>query len=389
MYIPTTFMSQGTGAFGNCNCKKFTFVAASNGIASYIKCNQQTVYEHQMISGAVFEDCVSIDTPVTVTGSITFTTGSNYDGQGLNPTSSWCLAPDCQTTCCWEYLVIAQSGGAPFNNVNTLSYIPCGNLPHQTASITLAAYESASFCVSYPEMVTVVTGSFFEATGVVGKCTISASCYPAGTIYIGDLHKSGIVGYVSGSYPNQNGLLFTTSSFTRFTNATQEQTRWGFAGTVTNINNGAIGRGLTNTRALQARSNQTGSMAAAFVSQSRWDNNPDWMLPTTGDFSYIFSEVATGYYGVVVPSRYFQPRYVPITWYLGSQFRWFDANPPYLNDVGFLTSCEAVSGPAARSGSALIVGKGLNFELGISEVPKNDTGTNRVSPAIYWSGSLP
>jgi len=386
MYIPTTFMSQGTGAFGNCNCKKFTFVAASNGIASYIKCNQQNIFELQMISGSIIEDCVSIDTPVVVTGSITFTTGSNYDGDALNATSSWCLAPDCQTTCCWEYLVIAQNGFSPFNNVNTLSYIPCGNLPHETASITLAAYESASFCVSYPEMVTVVTGSFFEATGVVGKCTISASCYPAGTIYVGDLHKSGIVGYVSGSYGNQNGLLFTTQSFGTFTGESQQNMRWGFAGTVTNINNTAVGRGLTNTRALQARANQTGSMAAAWVSQSRWDNNPDWMLPTTGDFQKIFSQNATGYYGIVIPNRYSRERYCPIPWYLGSQFRPFDANPPYANNRGFLTSCEASNTIPARSSSAFGEGGDL---IAPYEIFKNNTGGNRVSPAIYWSGSLP
>jgi len=377
-------MSQGTGAFGNCNCKKFTFVASTNGIASYVKCNQQTVHQQQLTSGSVFMDCVSIDTPVEITsGTITFTTGSNYDGQGLNVTSSWCLAADCQTTCCWEYLVIAQSGGSPFNNVNTLSYIPCGALPHETASITLAAYESASFCVSYPEMVTIVTGSFFEATGVVGKCTISASCYPAGTIYVGDLHESGIVGYVSGSYPNQNGILFTTQSFGTYNGtATQDQVRWGFAGTVTGVNNSSIGRGLTNTRSLQARANQTGSMAAAYVSQSRWDNSADWMLPTSGDFVLAFSQGATAYYGTVVPNRYTAERYCPIVWYLGSEFRPFDANPPYNNNRGFLTSAEK------PSSTSFAFGEGGDL-IAPYEIAKNNTGGNRLMPGQYWSGSLP
>jgi hypothetical protein len=380
-------MSQGTGAFGNCNCKKFTFVASTNGIASYVKCNQQTVHQQQLTSGSVFMDCVSIDTPVEITsGTITFTTGSNYDGQNLNATSSWCLAADCQTTCCWEYLVI--TGGEPFSaSVNTLSYIPCGALPHQTASITLDYAQSASICISYPEMVTIVTGSFFAATGVVGKCTVSASCYPAGTIYVGDLHESGIVGYVSGSYPNQNGILFTTQSFGTYNGtATQEQVRWGFAGTVTNINNTAVGRGLTNTQALQARANQTGSMAAAFVSQSRWDNDGDWMIPTTGDFSLAFSQGATGYYGVVVPTRYTQERYCPIVWYLGSEFRPFDVTPPYNNNRGFLTSCESTISAASRSGSAFGQGGDL---IAPYEIAKNNTGGNRLVAGHYWSGSLP
>lgn len=277
MYIPLSFMG-GTGVVASCNCNILGFQLAINPgqfiDLAFQPCNGEQIETIRFTTSIQSSDICVGDRNFNFSG-----TGqvSNSNLNGL------CLQDDCQSCDCYEYFyqVSVDQPGA------FIEYIPC-NVPYSSRETIglLAPLSTGSFICSFPWMVrTVFSGSLdFPPNGPTGviKQVNSASCpiqFPTASLQVGDLAGGGMILFVTGSYPNQNGLIIATASVAT---SSVNMSRWGYLGTITGINNQAYGTGASNTAALRNYIPNTGSIAAHAMTGSINGYN-DWFLPSLGE----------------------------------------------------------------------------------------------------------
>lgn len=313
----------GTAATASCNCASYYFETqvSTGSTITYKPCNAE---------GLVVETyAANINTTLCVADDVFQSSNSLRAIDTANP----CLQANCQSCDCYEYFYKISVDGPAY-----LSYIPC-NAPSSSREIIgpLSALSTGSFLCSFPWMVQNISGNLDYGTngptGVI-KLVNSGSCQPipSGSIEVGDLRGGGQVLWVQGTYPNQSGLIMTTQSVAT---SSANMSRWGFYGTVTNINNRAYGSGASNTQALRNYIPATGSIAANALTASI-NGYSDWFLPSE------FEAITASYNGIVWPSnvRWTNPtRAVP------------NAQPQFwinTNGNSVLTSTEKYDGTTAQ-----------------------------------------
>lgn len=370
MYIPLSFF--GGGATASCNCKYITFTGGvGGGTVNYNPCNTEVIQQLTLPSGSTSSVCVANWTNMSKAGNIDWDPASDYI---LYP---YCVSSNCQTAACWNFYFMSTAANT------VISYIPCNVTASYTQSFTLGLYETASMCLSFPEEVRVITGSLEAFSGVVGPCTTSSLAYPSGTVFVGENVAGGKIGYITGTYPNQSGLVITSESV-----ATGDAGRFGFYGTITNIRNRTYGGGAANTNALQAYTPTTASMVANTIGNASYGGKTDWYVPSTGDITTAFVAGAGGYYGTLVPfsqrnqswlgtthTSVDNNRNVPTRWFLGSYIYPFTYPTTNLNYIQ--TSVEADPGvPISARTQNIFIDLDLNLYAGGSAQP----ATKNITP---------
>lgn len=364
MYIPLSFFG-GSGAVSSCNCKYITFTGGvGGGTVNYNPCNSEVIQQLTLPSGSTSSACVADWTNMSKVGNIDWDPSSDYI---LYP---YCVSSTCQTSNCWNFYFMSTAANT------VISYIPCNVTASYTQSFTLGLYETASMCLSFPEEVRVITGSLESFSAVVGPCTTSSLAYPSGTVYVGQEVSGGRIGYVTGTYPNQSGLIITSESV-----ATGTAGRFGFYGTQTNIRNRDYGAGAANTNALQAYTPTTSSMVANTIGNASFGGKTDWYVPSSGDIVTAFDSAANGYYGTLVPfgqrnqsfmgmSSGTAGRYVPTRWFLGTYIYPFTYPGPPFDGRTIQTSVEADPGVPISARTKNIM---IDLDLNLITVDKNAT----------------
>jgi len=270
MYIPLSFMG-GTAATASCNCTNYVFqtLVTTGSTITYKPCNAEALVVENFAANTNNSLCVG-DRVFTYTNSLNSLTSDTP-----------CLQADCVSCDCYEFFY--QTSVDPVDHY--ISYIPCNATSASTQIIgPFAPLTTGSVICSFPWMAKSISGSLDQQlngpSGFV-KLVNSGSCQPipSGSIQVGDLRGGGVVLYVSGSYPNQKGLIAATASVAT---SSANFNRWGYYGTVTGINNQAYGAGASNTAALRNYVPTTGSIAANAVTQSINGYN-DWFIPSTGE----------------------------------------------------------------------------------------------------------
>jgi hypothetical protein len=293
MYIPLSFMG-GTGVVASCNCTTLSFdILAGSGQyldLTYQPCNAEQIQTIRY-TGNSTENKVCI-------GELNY----NFSGPGVVNYSYLdgpCLQSNCQSCDCYEFFYQATFAASD----TYIQYVPC-NVPSSSVATIgpLAAGVSGSIICSFPWTIRVINNSL--TIGGIVKQVDSASCQPnivSGSVQGGDLKGGGVVLYVTGSYPNQNGLIVTTESVAT---SSANMNRWGFYGTITGINNRAYGAGASNTAALRNFTPATGSIAANALTASI-NGYSDWYLPSKDEMNQIVinkdiigSGYAREYFGV-------------------------------------------------------------------------------------------
>ncbi len=260
----------------NCNYLDFQLTIASGQYIdlSYQPCNGEVTQTIRYTSSTTVNQGICI-------------AERNYNFSGTGTVNSFnldrvCLETNCQSCSCYEFFY--QTSTAPETYIR---YVPC-NQPSSSA-ITIGPFaplSTGSFVCSFPWAVMPISGAIdYNDNGPSGviKQVNSGSCQPivSGSLQVGDLRGGGMIIYVTGSYPNQNGLIITTASVAT-SSVLPATNRWGFYGTITNINNKAYGTGASNTLALRNYIPATGSIAAnAFTASINGYN--DWFLPSVSE----------------------------------------------------------------------------------------------------------
>ena len=369
MYIPLSFF--GGGATASCNCKYITWVGGvGGGSVNYNPCNTEVIQQISLPSGSSASACVADWKNMSIAGNIVLDT--QYDW-AVYP---YCVSSTCQTAACWNYFFSSTS------SVTTISYIPCNVTASYTQSFTLGLYETASICLSYPEEVRVITGGLTDFSGVYAACTTSSlnypAAYPSGTVYVGQNVSGGRIGYVTGTYPNQSGLIITSQSVASGTDG-----RFGFYGTITGIRNRTYGGGAINTNALQAYTPTTASMVANTIGNASYGGKTDWYVPSSGDMTTALGPIGAGYYDTIIPwyqrnqsfmgTFHFNRdgyRYVPTRWYLGTYIYPFSYPGPPYNGTSMQTSVEADPGVPSIARNNNIM---LDLDLSLFTATKDGT----------------
>jgi hypothetical protein len=278
MYIPLSFMADGETVIGSCNCNNINFGTTAT-VANYVDfryqpCNSQQLNTIRYTSNTTDNSICVAELNYTFSGPGTVT---------YSDIASPCLQSNCQSCDCYEFFYRISVDGPTY-----IRYVPC-NEPSSSA-ITIgpfATLSTGSFVCSFPWTVIPISGTFDwpgnGPTGVI-KQVNSGSCQPivSGSLQPGDLKGGGMVMYVTGSYPNQSGLIVSTASFAT---SSALQSRWGFYGTQTNITNQAYGTGASNTQAIRNLTPTTASMAANTITQSA-GGFTDWFLPSVTESLY-------------------------------------------------------------------------------------------------------
>jgi hypothetical protein len=378
MYIPLSFFG-GSGAAPSCSCKYITFTGGvGGGTVNYNPCNTEVIQQLTLTSGSTSSACVADWTNMSKVGDINWDPAFDY---ALYP---YCVSSTCQTAACWNFYFMSTAANT------VISYIPCNVTASYTQSFTLGLYETASMCLSFPEEVRVITGSLETFSGVVGPCTTGSLAYPSGTVFVGEGVSGGRIGYVTGTYPNQSGLIITSQSV-----ATGTDGRFGFYGTQTNIRNRTYGGGAANTNALQAYTPATASMVANTVGSASYGGKTDWYVPSSGDMTTAFGASGGGYYNTIVPfSQRNQSflgtfhlsldggRNVPTRWFLGAYIYPFTYPAPFVN-ANIQTSVEADPGVPISARTENIV---MDLDLNLTVFNKNST-PNQVIGIRYFNNN--
>lgn len=340
----------GTGVVATCNCNELLHEILITGgqfiDLTYQPCNGEQIQTIRYTSTTQAIICI---------GDKNY----NFSGTGLVVTSNTdrvCLQANCQSCDCYEFFYRTSVDPTTY-----ISYVPC-NEPSSSNVIIgpLAPLSTGSFICSFPWTVTTPSGSLdTPPTGVI-KQVNSGSCQPfvSGTLFVGDLVGGGAVMYVTGSYPNQNGLIVATASVAT---SSADFNRWGFLGTITGINNPTYGTGASNTAALRNYIPATGSIAANALTASINGYN-DWFLPSFNEASASAMNhiVWPGGFGTGVPVVNDQP---PLL-----------AQPQlWINNQGnnVLTSNERVIGTTAQKQTFAQMQEAMG---GLVYVNKNATG---------------
>jgi hypothetical protein len=271
MYIPLSFMG-GSGVVASCNCRTYQIqtTVSTGSIITYKPCNAESLVVETLPSGNFSTSyCVG-------DGIISYTNTLEIINAGES-----CIQSNCQSCECYDFFY--RTSIDPFPHY--FSYIPC-NQPASAVQIAgpFQPLTTGSLKVSFPWTIKMISGGFdTNINGPTGfiKLTTSESCAPfvSGTVEVGDLRGGGRVLYVTGSYPNQSGLIVATSSVAT---SSLNMSRWGFLGTETDIENRSYGAGPTNTAALRNYIPATGSiMANTFTASINGYN--DWFLPSTSE----------------------------------------------------------------------------------------------------------
>lgn len=258
----------GTGVIPSCNCNRLAFgplASPTNYLdLTYQPCNGEQIQTIRYTSNIA-------DTFVCIAER-----NYNFSGPGTLSYANLdkpCLQANCQSCDCYEFFYRTSVDPYP----HYISYVPCNQPSSSNVLIgPLAPLTTGSFICSFPWTVTSVSGSLDYGPSGVSKQVNSGSCQQivSGTLQPGDLRGGGMVMYVTGSYPNQNGMIMATASV--------GANRWGFYGTITGINNQAYGVGASNTQALRNYTPATASIAANTISQSINGYN-DWFLPSQAE----------------------------------------------------------------------------------------------------------
>ena len=276
MYIPLSFMG-GAGVAASCNCNYLNFSAT-------ITSGQYVDLTYQPCNGEQIQT-IRYTSTITVTNSLCVAERNyNFSGPGSVTGINLdivCLQSNCQSCDCYEFFY--RTSGDPVDHY--ISYVPC-NVPSSSREIIgpLTSLSTGSFICSFPWTVYPISGALdYPDNGPSGviKQVNSGSCQPivSGSVQVGDLRGGGMVLYVTGSYPNQSGLIVSTASVAT---SSADFSRWGFFGTITGINDQTYGTGYNNTVALRNFIPATGSIAANALTASINGYN-DWFLPSVSE----------------------------------------------------------------------------------------------------------
>jgi hypothetical protein len=274
MYIPLAFNSSGGGGvIPSCNCNTLGFqINITSGQfvdLSYQPCNGEIIQTIRYTSDVPYNETICI-----ADRNYSFSGTGLVSGVNLNKV---CLEENCQSCSCYEYFYRISVDGPTY-----IRYVPCNEPSSSAVTIgPFAPLSTGSFVCSFPWTVMPISGGLdFPPNGPTGviKQVNSGSCQPivSGSLQVGDLRGGGMVIYVTGSYPNQSGLIMTTESVAT---SSADMSRWGFYGTVTGITNQAYGTGASNTAALRNYTPATGSIAANALTASI-NGYDDWFLPS-------------------------------------------------------------------------------------------------------------
>lgn len=262
----------GTPATASCNCITYHIETATTtgSVITYKPCNGESLVVETLPSGNFTTSFCVADKVLSFTNTLQ---RNPVEGQS-------CIQNDCQSCECYDFFYRTS-----IDPEHYFSYIPC-NQPASAREIVgpLGPFTTGSLKVSFPWTIQKISGNFDQGfngpTGFI-KLTTSESCAPfvSGTIEVGDLRGGGRILYVTGSYPNQSGLIVATASVAT---SSLDMSKWGFFGTETNIENRSYGAGPINTAALQNYIPATASiMANAFTASINGFN--DWFLPSTAE----------------------------------------------------------------------------------------------------------
>ena len=265
----------GTGVVATCNCNFLDFELLITGSQyidlTYQPCNGEQIQTIRYTSTILSNQEICV-------GNKNY----NFSGTGFVITSNTdrvCLQANCQSCDCYKFFYKTS-----VDPLTYISYVPC-NEPSSSRQIIgpFGPLSTGSFICSFPWTVTTPSGNLDSPPSGVITQVNSGSCQPfvSGTLFVGDLKGGGVVMYVTGSYPNQNGLIVTTASVAT---SSADFNRWGFLGTITGINNPTYGTGASNTAALRNYTPATGSIAANALTASINGYN-DWFLPSFNEAS--------------------------------------------------------------------------------------------------------
>lgn len=290
-------MGGNNGVVPSCDCNLLQFeVTITSGQyidLAYQPCNTEVI------------ETVRYTTSTLVTNADGICIGNrNYTltGTGLVNSSNLdatCLQANCQSCDCYEFFYQISIDAPTY-----ISYIPC-NVPSSSREIIgpFASLSTGSFVCSFPWTVIPISGTFdYPGNGPTGviKQVDSASCQQqmvSGSLEVGDLKGGGMVIYVTGNYPNQNGLIITTQSIAL---SSPQFGRWGYFGTITGINDKAYGSGANNTVQLRNYTPTTGSIIANALTASI-NGYSDWFLPSENEAT------ASALNGIVWPVQWSGP----------------------------------------------------------------------------------
>jgi len=127
-------------------------------------------------------------------------------------------------------------------------------------------------------------------------------------IYLGQYYQGGYIAYLTGTYPNQTGLIIAP------TDATGSQVSWQLQ-TYSNITglSAAYGSGQSNTTNILAQSS-TATPAATLCNDYSNDGYTDWFLPSETELSNVRNNLSLLPNSASFVDAYADPAVVSLYW---------------------------------------------------------------------------
>jgi hypothetical protein len=257
----------GSSVTASCNCVNYVIETSptTGSQITYKPCNAEDLVIENVPAGYFSASYCVADNVFSYTNTLNNLTADKP-----------CIQSNCQSCDCYEFWYQTSIAAGP----HYISYIPCGTVASATQSIgPFGPLETGSFICSFPWLVQ-VSGSL-DIGGVIRQVN-SGSCQQLNpsSSYVGQIVSGAVIIHVTGSYPNQGGLLMTTQSIS----GSALERRWGYYGTVTGINNRNYGTGAANTLLLHNYTPNTSSIAANMVYGKTIGGFSNVFLPSYGEY---------------------------------------------------------------------------------------------------------